>query len=135
LLTRFGRELKVRPFDDRVHRARLGTEPAIDALHHVDVVARRPAAPVLARLGLDGDRQCRTHRLAQLARYAALLAIGIAAQRMLATEARALRGFLVGVVDRRLRLEEVLQRERVRLEEFPEREGLEGAGDHAAGPP
>ena len=70
-------------------------QPAIDAFDHVDVVAGGAAAAVLARLGLDGDRLRRADRLAQFARDAALLAIGIAAQRMLAAEARALRRLLV----------------------------------------
>ena len=51
-------------------------------------------------LGLDGDRQGRADRLAQLAGDATLLAVGIAAQRVLATKARAERSLFVGVVDR-----------------------------------
>src|SRR5207248_674931 len=96
--------------DDRIDRAGLLAVAAIDALGHVDVVARGAAAAVLARLGLDGDRQSRAHRLAELAGDAAFLAVGIAAQRMLAAEARAERAALVGIVDRRLGLEHVLER-------------------------
>src|SRR4029079_3218548 len=107
----------------------------IDALDHVDVVPGGPAAAVLARLGLDGDRERRADRLAQIARDAALLAIGIAAQRMLTAEARALRRLLVRIVERRLGLEEIFERERVRLDDLPQGEGLDRAPDHAAGPP
>src|SRR3954470_14043679 len=72
LLAGLGRELEVRPLDDRIDRAGLLAEAAIDALRHVDVGARGAPAAVIARLGLDGDRQRRTDRLAQLARDAAL---------------------------------------------------------------
>jgi hypothetical protein len=103
LLARLGGELEVRPFDDGVDRAGLLAEAAIDALHHVDVVAHRAAgAVVAARAGLDGDGLRRADRLAQLAGDAALLAVGIAAQRMLAAEARRAVALLEGVVDRRI---------------------------------
>src|ERR1700676_1907436 len=95
LLAGLGREFEVRPLDDGVDRAGLLTEAAIDALRHVDVVARRaPAAVVVARLGLDGDGLRRADRLAELAGDAAFLAVGIAAQRVLATETRAERSLL-----------------------------------------
>src|SRR6202035_324774 len=77
-------EFEIRPLNDRVDRAGLLAIAAINALRHVDVVARRAAAAVFARLGLDGDRQRGTDRLAQLAGDAALLAVGVAAQRVLA---------------------------------------------------
>src|SRR5215831_2491396 len=88
LLARLGRELEVRPLDDGIDRAGLLAQAAVDALGHVDVVARGAPAAVIARLGLNGDRLRRAHRFAQLARDAALLAVGIAAQRVLAAEAR-----------------------------------------------
>ena len=81
--------------DDRVDRAALLAEAAEDALGEVDVVARGAARAVVALLGLDGDRERRAHRLAQLARDAALLAVRIAAQRVQAAEARALRRLLL----------------------------------------
>src|SRR3712207_7357686 len=56
------------------------------SFHHIDVVACGAAAAVLARLGFDGDRQRRADRLAKLAGDAALLAVRIAAQRMLRSE-------------------------------------------------
>src|SRR5882757_216299 len=88
-LARLGREFEIRPLDDGIDRTGLLTQAAIDALHHVDVIAHGAAgAVVAARAGLDGDRLCRANRLAQLAGDAALLAVGISAQRMLATEAR-----------------------------------------------
>src|SRR3546814_8744032 len=62
-LARFGRIFEVRPLDDRIDRARFLAEAAIDALGHVDVVARRAARAVPgiariigARFGLDRDR-------------------------------------------------------------------------------
>src|SRR5262249_34828424 len=88
LLARLGRELEVRALDDGVDRAGLLAHAAVDALHHVDVVARgAPRAVVAARAGLDGNRLGRTDRLAQLAGDAALLPVRIAAQRVLAAEA------------------------------------------------
>src|SRR5690606_32612769 len=86
LLARLGRELEVRPLDDRVDRTCLLAEPAVDALGHVDVVARRAARSVGTRFGLDSDRLGRADRLAELAGDAALLAVGIASQRMFAAK-------------------------------------------------
>src|SRR5262249_11465877 len=80
-----GSEFEIRSLDDRIDRAGLLTQAAIDALHHVDVVARGAARPVVSpRASLDGDRLCRADRLAQLAGDTALFAVGIAPQRMLA---------------------------------------------------
>src|SRR5690606_10522971 len=93
-------EFEIRALDDRIDRAGFLAEAAIDAFHHVDVVARRaPRAVITPRPRLDGDRLRRTDRLAQLAGDAALLAARIATQRMLATEARADMPLLEGIVD------------------------------------
>src|SRR5215469_3242812 len=67
LLAGLGGELEVRTLDDGIDRTGLLAQSAIDALGHVDVVPGGAAAAVVARLGLDGDRQRRAHRLAQLA--------------------------------------------------------------------
>src|SRR4051794_11116435 len=68
LLAGLDREFLVRPLDDRVDRARFLAEAAIDALHHIDVVARRAArAVVAARPRLDGDGLRGADRLAELA--------------------------------------------------------------------
>src|SRR5256885_17270715 len=85
LLARLGGEFEIRTFDDGVDRAGLLAQPAIDALHHVDVVARRaPRAVVPSRSRLDGDCLRRADSFAQLAGDAALFAVRIAAQRVLA---------------------------------------------------
>ena len=81
LLAGLGRELEIRAFNDSVDWARFLAEAAIDALGHVDVIARRAAAAVLARLGFDGDGERRADRLAQLAGDAAFLAVGITPER------------------------------------------------------
>src|SRR5712671_718352 len=65
LFAGLGGEFEVRPLDDRIDRAGLLAIAAIDAFGHVDVVAGGAPAAVLARLGLDRDRQCRADRLAQ----------------------------------------------------------------------
>ena len=114
-----GGKFEIRPLDDRIDRAGLLAEPAIDALHHVDVVAHRPARAVVAAwTGLDGDRLGRAYRLAKLARDAALLPVRIPAQRMLPAEARADRPLFEGIVDRRLRPEEITHRQADGLDEL-----------------
>src|SRR5246500_525508 len=118
-LAGLGREFEIRSLDDGVDRAGFLAQAAIDAFHHVDVVAHGAAgAVVAARTGLDGDRLRRADRLAQLAGYAALFAVRIAAQRVLAAEARRDRALLEGIVQRRLRLEEITHGEEERRYEF-----------------
>src|SRR4051812_42792301 len=81
LFTSLGGEFKVRAFDDGVDWAGFLAEAAIDALHHVDVVAHGAAgAVVLARTRLDGDGLRRADGFAELASNAALFPIGIASQ-------------------------------------------------------
>src|ERR1043165_4710359 len=76
LLAGLGREFEIRPLDDGIDRTGFLAEPAIDALHHVDVITNGPAgAAVAARSGLDGDGLRRADRLAQLAGDTALLAV------------------------------------------------------------
>src|SRR5262249_13859976 len=121
LFAGFGRKFEVRTLDDRVDRAGLLAHAAIDALDHVDVVARRaPRAVVPPRSGLDGDRLRRANRFAQLAGDAALFAVRISAQRMLASEAGRNRVLLERIIDRRFRLEEVAHRQHDGLPEFGE---------------
>src|ERR1700722_10070330 len=127
LLAGLGGELEIRPFDDGIDRAGLLTQPAIDALHHVDVVAGgAPGAVVAARARLDGDRLGRADRLAQLAGDAALLAVRITAQRVLAAEAGRDRPLLEGIVQGRLRLEEVAHRQRDGADELRQENRLRG---------
>src|SRR5262249_7855689 len=112
-LAGLGREFEIRAFDNGVHRAGFLAQAAIDALHHVDVVAHGAARTIVAAgTSLDRDRLRRADRLAQLAGDAALLAIGIAPQRVLATKARRDRTLLKGIIQRRLRLEEVAHGEK-----------------------
>src|SRR5258708_7812293 len=119
LLARLGGEFEVRALDDGVDRAGLLAQPAIDALHHIDVVARgAPRAVVAARTGFDGDGLRRADRLAELAGDAALLAVRIAAQRVFASEARRQRTLLERIVQRRLRLEEIAHAEEERRNEL-----------------
>src|SRR5260221_11564470 len=65
LFARLDCELGVRAFDDRIDWAGLLTEAAIDAFHHIDVVARGASRTVIAaRPRLDRDRLRRADRLA-----------------------------------------------------------------------
>src|SRR5262249_39992111 len=106
-------------------------EAAEDALHQVDVVARGAARPVLPLLRLDMDGERRTHRLAQLAGDAALLAVRVAAQRMQAAEARTLRRLLLRELHRDLAREEMPAGEEQaapQLEQEERTEEIENAG-------
>ena len=82
-----------------VDRTRLLTEPAVDALCHVNVVSRRSSASVRPCLCLDCYRLGRTNGLAQLARDTPLLSVGIPPQGVFPTETRADRSLLEGVVE------------------------------------
>src|SRR5215469_18937493 len=66
-LARLGRELEIRPEHDRVDGTGFLAIAAIDALHHVDVVARGAAAAVLTGLGFDRDTDRGADGLAELA--------------------------------------------------------------------
>lgn len=87
LLAGLGGVLGVGALDDGVDGARLLAVAAVDALGHVDVVARRAAGAVGPLLGLDGDGLRRAHGLAELAGDAALFAGGVAAEGVFAAEA------------------------------------------------
>src|SRR5262245_53313330 len=127
LLARLGRELEVRSFDDGVNRAGFLAKPAVDAFDHVDVVARGAARAVIAaRPRLDSDRLRRTDRLAEFAGDAALLAVGIAAQRVLAAKARREVPLLERIVERGLWLEEVTHGEHERRRELLEEQRARG---------
>src|SRR5690606_21716856 len=128
LLARLGGELEVRPLDDGIDRAGLLAEAAVDALGHVDVIARGAAAAVLARFGVDRDRLRRADRLTKLAGDAAFLAVRVAAERMFAAEAGGKRPLLVRVVERRFRRKEVFHAEAEALEEIDQEEVFRGAG-------
>src|SRR5579872_5467992 len=107
LLPGLGGELEIGTLDDGVNRAGLLAKPAIDAFRHIDIVPGRAPAAVLARLRLDGDGLGRADRLAELAGNAALFAVGITAQRMLAAETRAQRPLLVRIIEGHPRPEEI----------------------------
>src|SRR4029077_17479092 len=95
-----------------VDRAGFLTEAAVDALHHIDVVAGcAPRTVVAPGARFDGDCLRWANRLAQLAGNAALISIRIAAQRMLATEAGRQWAPLEGVVQRLLWREEAAHRQ------------------------
>src|SRR5712671_330657 len=118
-LARLSGEFEIRSLDDGIDRTSLLAQAAINALHHVDVVADGTAgAVVAARPGLDGDRLRPADRLAQFAGNAALLAVGISAQGMLAAEARRDLALLERIIQRRLRLEEIAHGEKERRHEF-----------------
>src|SRR5206468_5373740 len=109
-----------------IDRAGLLAEAALDALHHIDIIAGcAPRTVVAPGSRFDGDRLRRANRLAQLAGDAALLTVGIAAQRMLATEAGRHRALLEGVVQCFLRREEVAHRQEERRDELLEEERTE----------
>lgn len=85
-------------FYNGIHWTRLLTEPTVDTLCHVDVISGGPPTPVGPRLCLDGDGLGRTNGLAQFARNAPFLPIGVTPQHMLATETRADRTLLEWII-------------------------------------
>src|SRR3954454_21608029 len=95
LFASLGGELQIRSLDDRIDRTGFLAVAAVNAFRHINIIARRAAAAVLAWLGLDRNAQRRADRLAQFAGNAALLAIGVAAQHVLAAKSRADRVLLV----------------------------------------
>ena len=104
----FPSRIQVRPFHNGINRTGFLAKSAIDAFDHIDVVSgRAPRAVITTRTGFDGDGLCRTDRLTELARDAALLPVGIASQRVLATKAWRDRPLLEGVVERGFALEEI----------------------------
>lgn len=100
------------------------TESAVDALGHVDVVARGSPTAVRSFLGLDGDGLRGAYGLAQLASDASLLATRITAQSVLATEARAQWSLLERVVDGGWFLEDMRQRHSHAAHQFGPEHGL-----------
>src|SRR6186713_704225 len=127
LLARLRGELEVRSFHDGVDRAGLLAEPAIDAFDHVDVVAGgAPGAVVAARPRLDRNGLRWTDGLAELAGDAAFLAVGVAAQRVLAAKTRRNRPLLEGIVERRLRLEEITHGEHEARHELEQKQRAGG---------
>jgi hypothetical protein len=112
-------------FDDRIDRAGFLAKAAVDALEQVDIVARGAARAIGSLLGLDGDRQRRADRLAELAGNAALLAVGIAAERVQTTKPRADRSFLLGVLDGELLAEEITPGDAHALQQFEEQKTLQ----------
>lgn len=91
--------LRIRRLDNRIHWTTFLAESAVDALCHVNVVARCAPAAVGALLGLDCDCRCRADCFAELAGDAAFLAGRIAAQGVLAAEAWGDGTLFKGVVD------------------------------------
>ena len=68
LLVEEGRVFEVGALDDGVDGAGLLAEAAVDALGHVNIVARRAPGAVSTLLRLNGDGLCGADGLAQLAR-------------------------------------------------------------------
>src|SRR5678816_2740664 len=104
--------------DDRIHRTAFLAEAAEDAFRQVDVVARRAARAVLALLRFDRDRDRRTHRLAELASDATLLAVRIPPQRMQSAKPRAHRRLFLGKLDGDLAREQVAAGQREPLQQL-----------------
>jgi hypothetical protein len=70
-----------------VNRAALLAKTTVNALGHVDVVARSPSATIHTLLGFNCDSLRRTDSFAQLASNAALLSCWITSKSVLASEA------------------------------------------------
>lgn len=70
-----------------VHRAALLAKTAVDALGHIDVVARGPPATIHTLLGLNCNGLRRADSFAQLASNASLLSCWVSSESVLASEA------------------------------------------------
>jgi hypothetical protein len=70
-----------------VNRAALLAKTTVNALGHVDVVARSPSATIHTLLGFNCDSLRRTDSFAQLARNTALLSCWVTSKSVLASEA------------------------------------------------
>src|SRR6185503_11955928 len=86
---------------------------------------------VLPLLGFDVDRERRADRLAQLAGDAALFAVRVAAQRVQAAKARALRGLLLREQHRDLAREQMPPGEHHPAQELEQQEAAEKV-EHSA---
>lgn len=85
--TKLKTKKKEHTLNNGIHGAALLAVTAVDTLGHIDVVTGRPSASINTFLGFDGDGLGRADGLAEFAGDAALLAGGIAAQGVFATEA------------------------------------------------
>jgi hypothetical protein len=75
-------------FNNRVHRATLLAEAAVDTFCHINIISRCSPAPILTFLCLNCNGLSWTDGFAQLACNAAFLAGGVASESMFAAETR-----------------------------------------------
>jgi len=99
LLPRLRSILRVRSLHDSIHRATLLAISAVNALCHVDIVACGTAGAVLALFGFNGDGLGGADGFAEFAGDAAFFTGGVAAEGVLAAEARGDGTLFEGVVD------------------------------------
>jgi hypothetical protein len=137
LLAGFSREFEIRALDDGIDRTGFLAEAAIDALHHVDIIANGTTrAVILAWPSLDGYGLGRADGLAQLARDTALFAIRIAPQCVLAAKAWRNRALLEGIIDGRLGRKKVTHGQEEGRYEFAQQQRVDDLGGaHQAIPP
>src|SRR5262249_45611038 len=115
------RELEVAGEEDRLLGADLLAVAAHDAAQHVDVEPLRPLLHVRRELArLDRDRLRRADELAELAGDALRAAVLIRYEHRNPAETRREHGALLGVLERHLLLEQVLERQRQAARDFRE---------------
>ena len=122
----FGCKLVVRAFHNGIDGTCLLTEPAINALGHINVVSGGPTGAVFAGFGLDRNGLGGTYRLAKLAGDATLVSRGVSPQRVFPTKAWAQVAPLERVVDGDLWLETDLQGEGQPTNDFRQEKNLGG---------
>lgn len=86
-------------FNNRIHRTTLLTEPAVDALCHIDIVSCRPSAPILTLFGLNCDSLGRADSFTQFASDTPFFTGWVSTESVLATESGGDGTFFEGVVD------------------------------------
>ena len=116
-------------FDDRIDRTAFFAKTTVDALEQIDVVTRGAACAVLALLGIDRDRERRTHRFAQLAGDAAFFAVRVTPQCMQAAETIRLRNFFHRITHRVLGFEHIFHGQAQTTEQLDQQQAFEVVGD------
>lgn len=124
LLVRLRRILKIASFHNRIDGTGLLAIAAINALCHVDVVARRPPGAVRSFLGFYSYRLRGAGGFAQLAGDASFLPRRVSPQGVFSPKPRAERALFERVVDRPRFLEDVAQRYGETTKQFGKEHGL-----------
>jgi hypothetical protein len=102
---RFRGKLKIRSLHNGIHGTGFLTKATVNALCHVNIIARRSTRTILPLLHFNGNGLRGTCRFTQFARNATLFARRIATQRMFATKTWRNGTMFKGIINCNARLE------------------------------